>query len=230
MYIAHALEELYGVPEIKVPSPFGVDWTDKWIRAVAKVTNKEDKAEAFIAAEHKRIEPELNEFRELFQGKTVYVWGGDAWALNIANMVKEFGMKLVGVTLNHHDVRMDTNTDKLLLDHFVDDNGNVQNISICNKQPFIVHKLLTQISPDVIILRHTGNSVVCAKTGIPALHEGDVNYGVGYEGILHLGRRIRAVLKKKRFFEHVGKNIKIPYTDWWLNEADPFYFEGVYSK
>jgi nitrogenase molybdenum-iron protein alpha chain len=230
MYISHVLEEKYGVPDIKVPSPYGIEWTDRWVREVAAITGRQDKAEAFIASEHERIAPEIERLKEALQGKTIYVWGGDAWAINIANIVRNFGMKLIGINLNHHDVRMDTGTDTLLLDHFIADHGDVSNISVCNKQPFIVHKILRQIKPDVIILRHGGNPVACAKMGIPTLFEGDVNYGVGYEGTLHLGRRLQTVLKKKRFFENVGKHVKQPYTEWWLKEADPFYFEGANSK
>jgi nitrogenase molybdenum-iron protein alpha chain len=139
-------------------------------------------------------------------------------------------MNLVGLTLNHHDVKMDTNTDKLLLDHFLEANGEVFNFNICNKQPFIVHKILKKLKPDVIILRHTANPIVCSKVGIPTLYEGDVNYSIGYEGTLHLGRRLRTVFKKKRFFEYAGKHAKLPYTTWWLNEADPFYFDGANRK
>jgi nitrogenase molybdenum-iron protein alpha chain len=230
MYIAHVLEEKYGVPEIKVPSPFGLEWTDQWVRTVAALTHREAQAEAFIASEHARIAAEIAELKEFLQGKTVYVWGGDAWAMNIINIVRDFGMQLIGFNLNHHDVRMDSNPEEVLLDHFINVNGNVENTSICNKQPFIVHKILKAVKPDVVVLRHGGDPVVCAKAGVPTLYEGDVNWGIGYEGILHLGRRLKAVFKKKRFFEHVGKHIKLPYTEWWLNEADPFYFEGASTK
>jgi nitrogenase molybdenum-iron protein alpha chain len=225
MYIAHVLEEQYGVPEIKVPSPFGLEWTDRWVRTVAALTGREALAEEFIAAEHARIAPEIAELKETLQGKTVYVWGGDAWAMNITNIAGDLGMKLVGFNLNHHDVRMDSASSEVLLDHFNEVHGDVPNISICNKQPFIVHKLLQEINPDVIILRH-GGGPICAKIGIPNLPEGDVNYGIGYEGILHLGRRLLTVFKKKRFYEHMGKHLKLPYTEWWLNEKNPYYFEG----
>jgi nitrogenase molybdenum-iron protein alpha chain len=230
MYIAHVLEERYGVPEIKVPSPFGIAWTDRWVREVARITGREAKAEEFIAAEHKRIDPEYQELRETLQGKTIYVWGGDAWALNIINVVKEFGMKVAGLNLNHHDVKVDSDTNKLPLDHLTEAAGEIHNTSICNKQPFMVYKILKKIKPDVIILRHGGNPVICTKVGIPTIYEGDVNFGIGYEGTLNLGRHLRSVLKKKRFFEHVGKHARLPYTKWWLNEADPFYFEGAGAK
>jgi nitrogenase molybdenum-iron protein alpha chain len=230
MYLAHQLENLYGVTEIKVPSPYGISWTDQWLRSIAEITGKEALAETFIASEHERIAPEIAELSVTLQGKTVYVWGGDAWAMNIANIVKDFGMKLVGFNANHHDLNSDGRKERELLDYFVESNGEVPNFSVCNKQPFIVSKLLAQLKPDVVIIRHGGMPIVSAKLGIPTLFEGDVNYGIGYEGVLHLGRRLCAILKKKRFFDHIAQHLKVPYSDWWLHEADPFYFEGGQGK
>jgi nitrogenase molybdenum-iron protein alpha chain len=225
MYLTHMLEERYGVVDIKEPSPYGIGWTDGWIRAIAKVTGREELAEKFIASEHERIAPEIKELTEKLKGKTVYVWGGDAWVMNIANIVKDFGMKLIGLNVNHHDPVME-NGEREILDHFVESNGEVPNFSVCNKSPYIVIKLLSRIKPDVIIIRHWGMPIYCTKTGIPTLYEGDVNFGMGYEGVLHLGRRLVSVFKKKRFFENIAKHLKSPYTDWWRNEKDPFYFEG----
>jgi len=51
MYVSAVLEEKYGVPEIKAPSPYGIDWTDAWLRAIGRVTGREELAEKFIGEE-----------------------------------------------------------------------------------------------------------------------------------------------------------------------------------
>ena len=67
-YMATALEESFGVPQIDAPQPYGIKGTDEWLRAIAKVVGKEKEAEEYIESEHKRIAPKLAELREFFKG------------------------------------------------------------------------------------------------------------------------------------------------------------------
>lgn len=62
--MAAALEQEFGVPEIKAPQPYGFAGTDAWIREIARVTHREELAEEFIKKEHERIKPKLKELRE----------------------------------------------------------------------------------------------------------------------------------------------------------------------
>ena len=60
-YMAAALEQNFGVPEVKAPMPYGFHGTDAWIREIGKVTHREERAEKFIEKEHNRIAPKLSE-------------------------------------------------------------------------------------------------------------------------------------------------------------------------
>ena len=223
-FMSDKLEELYGIPQVKAPSPYGLQWTDRWLRAVAALTGKESIVEEAIRKEHERIEPELNELRKAFKGKKAYVLAGDAFAHNLASVAHDLGLEVAGITTYHHDKKYDNpevNTAQYLLETV----GNVPNVSICNKQPYQVVKILKKLKPDFLLVRHPGLAVLGFKLGIPAIMENDSDKAVGYEGILDLGRRIKRAMATEKLYKNFAKHTNFPYTDWWLDEeTDPFYF------
>ena len=77
-YVSSVLESDFGVPKVKSPAPFGIEWTDNWLREVAKYTGTEDKVEEVIKSEHERIAPELEKLKEKLSGKKIYIFAGDA--------------------------------------------------------------------------------------------------------------------------------------------------------
>ena len=225
-YVGDKLEELYGVPQVKAPAPYGIEWTDRWLREVASLTGKSDIVEDVIESEHKRIEPELNELRKYFAGKKVYIFSGASYAHNMASVCHDLGLEVIGITTYHHDQEYDTKEINTLK-YLVETVGNVPNYTICNKQPFQVVKFLSKLNPDFLIVRHQALTVLGYKLGIPSIMEGDSNKCVGYDGIIDLGRRIQKLLKTKKLYKNIAEHVEFPYTDWWMDEAtDPFYFVG----
>lgn len=229
-YIAAVLEEKYGVPEVKVPAPFGIDWTDEWLREIARFTDRKELAEKVIQEEHAKILPELDELREKLKGKKVYVLSGDSFAHNIANIVKDLGLELAGMNTLHHDLHTDSPLQADTLEALIKSNGNIGNVTVCNKQPYQVLKILKKIKPDLLIVRHMNLTSLGTKLGIPTLFEGDANYSIGYEGVVKMGRRFDEALQTKKLVENIAAHTKLPYSDWWLNHEDPFYFEGGLRK
>jgi nitrogenase molybdenum-iron protein alpha chain len=220
------LEDKYGVPEVKAPPPFGSKWTDLWLREVAKITGKEDIAEAVIESEHARIRPEIEKIKEKLQGKKVYIFAGDAFAHSLANVVVELGLRLVGMTTLHHDQITDggeESTDSL--NNLINTAGDIKNFTVCNKQPYQVYKLLEELKPDVLLVRHSNMTVLGTKLGIPTINEGDANISAGYDGIVKLGQRIYEVTKTRKILANIRKHASLPYTPWWINQENPFYFE-----
>ena len=224
-YVSAVLEEKYGVPEVNAPSPFGIDWTDRWLREIGKITHREEIVEQVIAEEHARIEPEIAELRKELEGKTAYVISGDSFAHNLGNIVKEFGVKLIGFNALHHDAHTDREQQSNTLADLVQSNGNIPNVSVCNKQPYQVAKIIKDIKPDFILVRHMQLTTLATKLGIPVLFEGDANFSSCYDGTLKMGRRLVEALKTKKLVENIAAHSEFPYTDWWMNEVDdPFYF------
>lgn len=226
-YIANRLEQDYGVPEVKAPAPFGVEWTDQWLREIARHTHKEEVVEQVIASEHERIQPRLEELRTKLKGTRVYVFAGDSYAHSLANMANDLGLELVGLTTLHHDQRTDGDLEELnTLNHLIKSQGDVEQYSVCNKQPFQVVKIVRKLRPDLIVVRHMNMTILGTKLGIPSVLEGDVNASMGYDGILKLGQRLYEALQRKKVLETISEHIEWPYTDWWLAEEDPYYFDG----
>jgi nitrogenase molybdenum-iron protein alpha chain len=226
MYPATALEQKYGVPEVKSPPPFGIGWTDNWLREVARLTGKDGIVEDIIKSEHERIRDELEQVRGELGGKRIYIFAGDSYAHSIANMLLELGLDLVGVTTLHHDQTTDGGTDSLdSLGNLVASKGEIGNYTVCNKQPYQVFKLLQAAKPDILIVRHMNMTIVGAKLGIPTMNDGDVNISAGYDGLVRLGKRLVDATKTKKLFENVARHCESPYTSWWLEQADPFFFE-----
>jgi nitrogenase molybdenum-iron protein alpha chain len=226
LYGAAALEEQFGVPEIKSPPPYGIEGTDQWFRAIGKATNREELAEQVIAEEKAKYRDELENLRTQLAGKTVYIFVGDSYSHSMARIVKNLGLELIGVTSMHHDPHTDNPASFNSLNAFVEANGDIPNFSVCNIQPYQIIKILKRLKPDLLINRHLGSCMVGTTLGIPSVYEADPNFTVGYEGVVRMGQRLLQVLQTRKLLDNVIRHYSLPYTDWWLREEDPFYFEG----
>jgi nitrogenase molybdenum-iron protein alpha chain len=226
LYVAAVLEEQYGVPEIKSPAPYGFEGTDAWLRAIGKVTHREELAENVIANERAKYKEELEGIRAQLAGKTVYVFVGDSYSHSMVRVAKDLGLKTIGVTSMHHDPHTDNPESFNTLDGLIEAVGDIPNFSICNVQPYQMIKIIGKLHPDFLINRHGGSSLVSLMLGIPTVYESDPNFTVGYQGVIRMGRRLIEALQTKKLLHNVVPHIDLPYTDWWLQEKDPFYFVG----
>ncbi len=225
-YVATALEEKYNVPQIKTPSPYGIEWTDRWLREIARITNRTDLVEKVIEEEHARIQPLLEKYRKILKGKKAYVYAGDSYAHNLANVANDFGMEIVGITTLHHDQNTDDkNTNLDTLNELIKSVGDIKDFSVCNKQPFIMYKVLKELKPDVMITRHMSIATIGTKLGIPSVRANDVNDLSCYDGVVNLGALIVQALESNNFFKTVSEHVKFPYSSWWINQNDPYYFD-----
>lgn len=225
-YITKALEDEYGVPKVKAPAPFGIQWTDNWLREVATYTGKEDIVEEVIEAEHARIKDELEDLRKSLAGKKVYIFAGDSYAHNVGCIVADLGLELVGMTTLHHDMYNDGGKPgEDTLSEMLKVTGDIDNFSVCNKQPYQVLKLLEKLKPDIMIVRHMNMTILGAKLGIPSLLEGETNISAGYDGVLTTGKRLKNLLETKGILNTLAEYNTFPYTDWWREQENPFYFE-----
>jgi nitrogenase molybdenum-iron protein alpha chain len=102
--------------------------------------------------------------------------------------------------------------------------GDVENYTVCNKQPYEFISILKDLKPDVLVVRHGQISTIGSKLGIPAFQVADANLGIAYDGVVELGNKIYETLRTKKLVENIAKHSEAPYTDWWLKQ-DPFTFE-----
>ncbi len=223
-YIGAALEQVYGVPEIKSPPAYGIAGTDLWMRELGKVLDRQEEIEAVIAKEHERVLPKIKEYRAKLQGKTAYLTAGAAHGHALIALLRELGMEVQGAAIFHHDPIYDNgDTVSDALAHAVNTYGDVPNYNVCNKQAYELVNILNKVRPDIMIARHGGMTLWGAKLGIPTLLIGDEQFGFGYQGILNYAERILGTLDNKEFVTNLAKHSSMPYTKWWL-EQNPFSF------
>jgi nitrogenase molybdenum-iron protein alpha chain len=224
-YMAAALEQEFGVPEIKAPLPYGFAGTDAWLRELARVTHREEKAEAYIAREHQRIAPRLKELRTLLKGKKGYVATGSAYAHGLIAVLRELGITVDGSLVFHHDPIYDSQDPKQdSLAYLVDQYGDVPSYSVSNRQQYQFYGLLQRVHPDFILIRHNGLAPLASRLGIPAAPLGDEHHALGYQGMLNLGETILDILAHRKFHQNLAAHTTLPYKKWWLDQADPFIF------
>jgi nitrogenase molybdenum-iron protein alpha chain len=224
-YLSTALEQEYGVPEIKAPMPYGVAGTDAWLREIARVMHREALAEAYIAREHERIGPQLEELRRKLKGIKGYVAAGSAYAHGLMSAVRELGVELDGGLSYHHDPVYDSRDPRQdTLAHLIDTYGDIPNFTVSNLQHFQAYAALQRSRPDFAIFRHGGDLVTLAsRLGIPTISlTAAANTMLGYQGLLNLGESILSFLPNRKFYEDVASHTTFPYTDWALAQTDPF--------
>ncbi|APM37859.1 nitrogenase component 1 [Clostridium kluyveri] len=222
-YIAAALEQEFGVPEIKAPQPYGFSGTDAWIRELTRVTHREKEGEAYIAKEHARVMPRVKELRKLLKGKKGYVATGSAYSHGLIAVLKELEIEVDGSLVFHHDPIYDSGDKRQnSLAHLVDNYGDVPAFSVSNHQQYQFYGLLKRVNPDFILIRHGGLAPLATRLGIPAAPLGDENSVIGYQGIINLGEAILDILSFKKLHRSVAVHARLPYKKWWLNQKDPY--------
>ncbi|MBM7865617.1 nitrogenase [Heliobacterium gestii] len=222
-YLATALEQAFGVPEIKAPQPYGFAGTDAWIRELARVTGREAQAEAYIAKEHARVKPRLEELRQRLKGKKGYVATGSAYAHGLIAVLRELGVEVDGSLVFHHDPVYDSQDPRQdSLSHLVDHYGDVPHFSVSNRQQYQFYGLLQRVKPDFILIRHNGLAPLASRLGIPAAPLGDEHHALGYQGMLNLGETILEILARKKFHDDLAAHTQLPYKQAWLRQSDPF--------
>jgi nitrogenase molybdenum-iron protein alpha chain len=226
-YLAAALEQEYGVPEVKAPPAYGLKGTDEWFRELGRLTGKENEVELLIKEERERIAPELQELRGKLKGKRVYITAGAAHGHSLLALLKELGLEIAGVAIFHHDPCYDNKDERSdALSHVVDTYGDIPNYNVCNKQVFELVNVLNRLKPDVFVARHGGLSVWGAKLGIPTFLMGDEHFGLGYQGMINYGNKILDALATREFVENIAAHSELPYTNWWLEQGPYTFLEG----
>lgn len=223
-YLATALDQAFGVPELKTSPPYGIAQTERWFRELGQLIGKEKEVEEFLAEEKEKYMPKIEELRKKLAGKTAYVTAGASHGHSLLAMLQELGMKAVGAAIFHHDPQYD-NGDAAAdtLKHTVEDYGDVPNFTVCNKQEFELVNVLNRLRPDILFARHGGMTLWGAKFGIPSLLIGDEHFGMGYEGLVKYGEQILATIENDEFVKNLAKHAVNPYTKWWL-EQEPYTF------
>lgn len=222
-YLATGLEQHFGIPEVKAPMPYGIDGTDQWLRELARVTHREELAEKYIAAEHKRIKPQIEKLRKRLKGVRGFAATGSAYSHGLIEVMRELGINVDGSVTFHHDPVYDSGDIRQdSLGHLVKNYGDVPHFHVSNRQQYQLYTFLQQSKPDFLLIRHNGLAPLASRMGIPAAPLGDEHQAVGYQGIINIGETIIDILAHKKYHEDIKQHVKLPYTKWWKSQTDAY--------
>ncbi len=226
-YLGAALEQNFGVPELKTAPPYGIAQTERWFKELGELLGKEEEAAKIVAEEREKYLPKIEELREKLKGKKVYVTAGASHGHSLLALSRELGMDATGAAIFHHDAVYDSGSEESdTLAHTVKDYGDVPNYNVCNKQEFELVNALNKIKPDILLARHGGMTLWGAKLGIPSLLVGDEHFGMGYAGLVNYGERILETIENDEFVKNLAKHTSNPYTKWWLDQEPYTFLEG----
>jgi nitrogenase molybdenum-iron protein alpha chain len=221
-YLATALEEKFGVPQVKAPQPYGFAGTDAWLREIGKVTHREELAEAYIKKEHARVKPKIEKLKKKLKGIKGFVATGSAYSHGLIAVLRELDIEVGGSLVFHHDPVYDSGDSRQdSLGFLVSNYGDVPSFSVSNRQQYQFYGLLQRVHPDFILIRHNGLAPLASRLGIPAAPLGDEHLAVGYQGIINLGESILEILAHKKFHQDLASHVSMPYKKWWLQQ-DPY--------
>ncbi len=183
------------------------------------MTNRVDKAEAYIAKEYARVKPRVEELCKLLEGKKGYVSTGSAYAHGLICVLKELGVEVDGSLVFLHDPVYDSGDPRQdTLAHLVDTYGDVPNFSVSNRQQYQFYGLLQRVNPDFILIRHPGLAPLASRPGIPAAPLGDEHISIGYQGMINLGETILEILSRRKFHKKLAGHVRMPSPSlrhWW---------------
>ncbi len=211
-YILKHLREKYGIPYIIRHMPIGIDNTSRWVCDIAAFFGFEKQAEKLISEEVRELEPALEEFKPVFQGKKVFISAGEFRALATATLLGELGFEVVGIRSFHHDEFAEVEYEKLC-----SKNSDLV-IDIANVQPFEEANLLKKTNPDVFLGHWCGNATA-SKLGIAShvIYNTGLSY-VGYRGVYEIARRLYRQLRNPSFNKKLSRYVRLPYTQQWYRE------------
>lgn len=134
-------------------------------------------------------------------------------------MLGELGVKVVGALNFHHDVTYDgIDKQDITIDHLLKHYGDITPFSVSNGQPYRFAALLTQIKPDLVIVRHGVLNALSSRLGIPTMPlEGNSTLPFGYQGMINIGEELLSQLAQRRFHRTLAAHVRLPYRQAWLD-------------
>jgi nitrogenase molybdenum-iron protein alpha chain len=211
------LENERGIPFLHTLPPIGIKATSEWFLKLGELFNRQNEAASLVEAQLSRFQKEINELSLALAGLKVYISGNSNIALSLANLVQEFGAKLVGLSLSHFN-----QNDAEFIDGGYEKNGWDFNLHIAEGQPFEQVNIVLRAQPD-IYLGEIGQGVPVAKLGIPALCYSLLPL-YGYAAAINLADKIRLAIQNKSMLVRLSSG-KSPYSKSWLEKSPNWYIK-----
>jgi nitrogenase molybdenum-iron protein alpha chain len=212
-YLIGHLKERFGTGYIIDTLPIGIKNTNQWLLEIARYFRLENEAEKLIAVETAQLEEALEPFRQVLEGKRLFLGGGETRIFASGEFFQYLGMKVVG--LKPH------NFDRFALPMVDDIEDQDTAVNVAPGQPSEELNLLKRVKPDLYI-GHAGANGWVTKLGISnlPLFGQSFNY-MGYSGAYELARKAAKVVKNTSFIRKISANVRLPFRPEWYDE-NPF--------
>lgn len=221
-YFSGHLEQIHGTPYRLRTIPIGTANTRKWVLDIAAFFGLTEQAELVLAQEERLLAEALAPFRRAFDGKRVYVAGGEIRVLATARLLRDdLGMEIAGLKGYH----LDPFAEELLKDF---EGGQDTGFSASTGQPFEQANVLEKEKPDLYI-GHVGINGWAGRQGIPVfpVFMVSMNY-MGYSGIFELAKRLVRILGNGAFNRNLRRHVPLPYrSDWYEQDAFRYITTGT---
>jgi nitrogenase molybdenum-iron protein alpha chain len=216
------LEKERSVPFSLLPPPVGTAGTSRWLAAVAEKYGRQKEAAEFISLQEKVVQAALENTPELnLAGKKVYISGEAVIALALADLIKDFGGEIAGLTL----ASLDKNTAVLLEDSIKKNNWQF-NLHIGDGQVFEQANILFRLKPD-LYLGELGQAAPAAKLGIPSVCYASLPI-YGYAAGLSIIRKLAQAYANKSFVETLAAFSPLySYTSWFSKNPNWYIKQEV---
>jgi nitrogenase molybdenum-iron protein alpha chain len=221
-YLGAELEARHGVPLVKSLPPHGIAGIENWLRELGRTMSKEEQVEEVIAQQRALYLPEIEKLRDRLKGKRAVIGMGPGFGHGFIGAMEELGIDVVQVISWHYDQKHDHGQCPYATQRLGEEKRDVP-FSVGDQQVFELVNVLRDAKPDIYFSRHVGTSVWAAKMGIATLATLDEYAVFGYRGLLAFGHRIADTLSNREFANKVAERLKLPYTNWWL-EQETFKF------
>jgi nitrogenase molybdenum-iron protein alpha/beta subunit len=215
-YAGSALEDLYGIPFLKVPAPFGSKGTIDWFVALGAALGKSDEAVALVERESKRVQATL-EASDSFRGARVFVNLPPSQALAFGAVARELGLSIAGIKAPWAASRHARLVDELVV------RAPETPILVGEGQPFEEVNLLGKLKPDLYIT--AGPAPIHAlRIGIPVVNLDEVQI-LGFSGLERLARAIERALANRSLSRFLSEGADEPYDPSWLKKSVHWYIK-----
>lgn len=222
-YLGNGLQEKYGVPYVRSLQPQGVEGYAAWLRGLGEVLGKRVEVEAILAEERAAYLPRIEQARAKLAGLRAVIGMGPGFGFNTARVLQELGLQVVHQAAWHFDHQYDDGQAPASFRHQVANSSQDYPISVSDLQNHELLNILRREQPDLYVSRHPGSTVWAMKLGIPALCVVDEYAIFGYRGLLNFAYWIHDVVTNRSFTDNLSKRVKVPYTDWWFEQANDHF-------
>ena len=184
-YICKLIMDKYNIPVIEA-SLFGIEQTSKALRDVGDFFGLRDEAEEVIEEETSKVVPLIEEYKNRFEGKRVFVYQGAPRAWHWVKLFRELGIETIAAatTFGHEDdyekIKDRVNDGTLVLD---------------NPNSLEIEEILVELKPDLFV-SGLKEKYLSYKLGVPFINGHSYEKGpyASYTGFLNFAGDIEKAL------------------------------------